>query len=228
MPRLAPIAALLALALVLSACGEREEAAIEPADASTQFEIRGEWRGPLTQEGEKPFSVRAAIVSLERFKANEVSYTGIDCSGTWEYLGASETAYRFQTDEVGVVRTHEVAALDLLRQQPRDQVQEGPSVATARDHEPERRRPARDRQDLPARRRRQASPRGGLGDGQRAPAVLVVGRVTRAAHPRARRARAAAPARWRPPPAARPDRHRARPVRALRDQRMGARRTGSD
>lgn len=88
--------ALCALALPLAGCGERDEPEIAAPDAQSQFEIRGQWRGQLTQQGEKPFSVQAEIVSLERFKANEVTYGGIDCSGTWEYLGASESAYRFQ------------------------------------------------------------------------------------------------------------------------------------
>jgi hypothetical protein len=84
------------LALLLSACGEREEPEIEATTAESQFEITGEWKGQLTQKGLKPFTVTAAIVSLERSKQNVVRYTGIDCSGTWDYLGATATAYRFR------------------------------------------------------------------------------------------------------------------------------------
>jgi hypothetical protein len=83
------------LAIALSACGEREEPEIE-ATAESQFEISGEWKGRLTQKGLKPFTVTATIVSLERSKQNVVRYTGIDCSGTWDYLGATATAYRFR------------------------------------------------------------------------------------------------------------------------------------
>ena len=85
----------LALGAGLAACGERDEPEITSTTAQ-QFEITGSWRGQLTQQGTKPFPVQATIVSLERFKDNTVRYGGtIDCAGTWEYLGASETAYRF-------------------------------------------------------------------------------------------------------------------------------------
>jgi hypothetical protein len=84
------------LALPLSACGEREEPEIEATTAESQFEITGEWKGRLTQKGLKPFTVTATIVSLERSKQNVVRYTGINCSGTWDYLGATATAYRFR------------------------------------------------------------------------------------------------------------------------------------
>ena len=82
--------------LVLAACGEREEPEITPTTPEEQFEILGSWRGELTQQGMKPFTVRATIASLERFKDNVVTYSGLDCTGTWEYLGPSETAYRFR------------------------------------------------------------------------------------------------------------------------------------
>jgi hypothetical protein len=87
---------LAVLALALSACGEREEPEIAATTAESQFEITGEWKGQLTQEGMKPFTVTATIVSLERSKQNVVRYTRIDCSGTWDYLGATATAYRFR------------------------------------------------------------------------------------------------------------------------------------
>jgi hypothetical protein len=95
MNRLLSCASALACVLVLAACGEREEPEITPM-AETTFEITGSWRGELTQQGMKPFTVRATIASLERFKDNVVTYSGLDCTGTWEYLGASETAYRFR------------------------------------------------------------------------------------------------------------------------------------
>jgi ABC-type glycerol-3-phosphate transport system substrate-binding protein len=94
MNRLISCIAALAAALALAACGERDEPEISTTTQS-QFEITGSWRGELTQQGMKPFPVQATIASLERFKDNTVHYGGIDCSGTWEYLGASDTAYRF-------------------------------------------------------------------------------------------------------------------------------------
>lgn len=95
MTRAISILALLALTLALASCGEKSEPEIGSTTAQAQFEIRGEWRGELHQAQMKPFPVQAAIVSLERFKQNTVHYGGLDCSGTWEYLGASESAYRF-------------------------------------------------------------------------------------------------------------------------------------
>jgi hypothetical protein len=86
----------LACALAIAACGEREEPEITPTTPEAEFEITGDWRGELTQQGTKPFTVRATIASLERFKDNVVTYGGLDCTGTWEYLGPSETAYRFR------------------------------------------------------------------------------------------------------------------------------------
>jgi hypothetical protein len=93
-------AALLALPLALlaiglGACGEREEPEIA-ATAEAQFQIEGEWEGRLTQRGLKPFTVRATIASLERSKQNVVHYSEINCSGNWDYLGATATAYRFR------------------------------------------------------------------------------------------------------------------------------------
>ena len=94
-------AALLALplallALVLGACGEREEPEIDTSTTAPEFQITGEWQGRLTQKGLKPFVARATITSLERSKQNTVHYTEINCSGNWDYLGASATAYRFR------------------------------------------------------------------------------------------------------------------------------------
>ena len=95
MNRLLSAISAFACMLAFAACGEREEPEItRVADAT--FEITGSWRGELTQQGMKPFTVRATIASLERFKQNVVTYSGLDCTGTWEYLGASETAYRFR------------------------------------------------------------------------------------------------------------------------------------
>ena len=100
MPRRPPPALLctlaLAAALALAACGEREEPPITTT-TEQRFEITGNWQGRLAQRGVKPFAVAATIASLERSKQNTVRYTGaIECSGTWDYLGASATAYRFR------------------------------------------------------------------------------------------------------------------------------------
>jgi hypothetical protein len=92
--RKAAAIALALLAIAVVGCGEREEP--EVTTAEPEFEITGEWGGRLTQKGLKPFTVTARIVSLERSKQNVVRYSGIDCAGTWEYLGATETAYRFR------------------------------------------------------------------------------------------------------------------------------------
>ena len=95
MRRFVVLVTVLATAVAISACGEREEPEITPTTTAAQFEITGSWRGQLEQQGMKPFPVEATIASLERFKDNTVSYSGIDCSGTWEYLGATTTTYRF-------------------------------------------------------------------------------------------------------------------------------------
>ena len=86
---------LLVLGVAVGACGEREEPVITTAD-QPQFEITGTWSGELRQKGRKPFEVEASIVSLERSKQNTVRYSGIDCSGSWDFLGATSTAYRFR------------------------------------------------------------------------------------------------------------------------------------
>ena len=91
---LAPV--LAAVVLGLAACGEREEPAISVGSTEPEFEITGAWQGRLTQKGMKPFTVEARIRSLALSKDNLVRYSRIDCAGTWEYLGASATAYRFR------------------------------------------------------------------------------------------------------------------------------------
>jgi hypothetical protein len=94
---LPPILALLVCALALSACGEKSEPEITGVNDEVQFKITGAWKGELRQQGIKPFPVEARIESLARSKQNVVRYGGeIDCAGTWEYLGASETTYRFR------------------------------------------------------------------------------------------------------------------------------------
>lgn len=94
--RLVPtMAAVLAVALAFAACGEKSEPELGATPTADRFQITGEWSGRLTQKGMQPFEVTATIASLARSKHNTVRYSGLDCSGTWDYLGASETAYRF-------------------------------------------------------------------------------------------------------------------------------------
>lgn len=96
--------ALLASALAavaIAACGEKEEpdSTAPPPSAdtgATEFDIIGMWEGRLTQQGIKPFRVSATIGSLDDPKLNAVHYTGIDCDGSWTYLGKSGEAFRFR------------------------------------------------------------------------------------------------------------------------------------
>ena len=99
------IAALAASALAATAiaagCGEKEEpeATGPPPSAdtgATGFDIIGMWEGHLTQKGLKPFTVSATIGSLDDPKLNAVHYTGIDCDGSWTYLGKEGDAFRFR------------------------------------------------------------------------------------------------------------------------------------
>lgn len=97
MTRAAPLLALALCAAALTACGEKSEPEITGVNDDVRFEITGGWKGELRQRKMKPFPVHARIESLERSKQNTVRYGGeIDCAGTWEYLGVSETAYRFR------------------------------------------------------------------------------------------------------------------------------------
>jgi hypothetical protein len=99
-----PLAALVALAMAAIAlgCGEKEEpeaGATPPPSADTGvtgFDIIGMWEGRLTQRGIKPFRVSATIGSLDDPKLNSVHYTGIDCDGSWTYLGKRGEAFRFR------------------------------------------------------------------------------------------------------------------------------------
>jgi hypothetical protein len=96
--------ALLATALAavaIAACGEKEEpdSTAPPPSAgtdATEFDIIGMWEGRLTQHGIEPFRVSATIGSLDDPKLNAVHYTGIDCDGSWTYLGKSGEAFRFR------------------------------------------------------------------------------------------------------------------------------------
>jgi len=82
------LAAVLALCTAIlsvgSGCGDDD------------FEIRGEWRGELHQQGLAPFHVEATIESLRKSRRNTVHYTEIDCSGNWTFLDRRKGTYRFR------------------------------------------------------------------------------------------------------------------------------------
>ena len=102
MSRITPL--LVALALLGAAvggCGDDEDeggggTTDEGAGAFADYDITGTWSGTLNQKNLPDFRVRADIRDLnDKFK-NTVSYTGIDCSGHWEYLGRDGTAFLFE------------------------------------------------------------------------------------------------------------------------------------
>jgi hypothetical protein len=99
--RLATLCLTAALALCLTACGDDEATSVttpEPAweAAGSDEYILGSWAGVLRQEGMPDFRVRANVASLDDQAANRVFYTGIECGGTWAYLGFEGTVYRFR------------------------------------------------------------------------------------------------------------------------------------
>src|SRR5215216_1609268 len=92
---------LLATLAIAAGCGEKEEPdpstlGPPPQQGASAFEIEGTWQGRLRQKGMKPFRVTAMIESLDEPRHNSVTYTGIDCSGTWRFLGRAGEAYRFR------------------------------------------------------------------------------------------------------------------------------------
>lgn len=101
MSRITPL--LVALALLGAAvggCGDDEDeggdTTDEGAGAFADYDITGTWSGTLNQKNLPDFRVRADIRDLnDKFK-NTVSYTGIDCSGHWEYLGRDGMAFLFE------------------------------------------------------------------------------------------------------------------------------------
>lgn len=83
-PRLIALA-LLASVLLVGGCGDDDD----------EYDVTGSWSGKLTQQGLDRFRVEATIGSLEDASQNTVSYTGIDCSGTWDYQGREGAAFIF-------------------------------------------------------------------------------------------------------------------------------------
>jgi hypothetical protein len=88
---LTPLALAIAT-LGLAACGEKDEPDVNASEppvpqADSGFDIIGTWKGTLQQKGLKPFRVTATIRSLDNDRRNPVSYTGIDCAGSWTFEG---------------------------------------------------------------------------------------------------------------------------------------------
>jgi hypothetical protein len=102
------LAAVIGLAAFAAGCGEKDEPSLAELEQSATttttggdsgkrgFEIEGEWKGQLRQKGLQPFTVRARIADLDDPKRNTVHYTGIDCSGTWNFEGRDGSSYEFE------------------------------------------------------------------------------------------------------------------------------------
>jgi hypothetical protein len=87
--------------LLTAGCGDDDDEQPTLQDpsarsATANFELIGSWDGRLHQRGLKPFRLLATIRSFGEPELNTVSYTGIDCSGNWAYLGSREGAFRFR------------------------------------------------------------------------------------------------------------------------------------
>ena len=87
-------------AVTLVACGEKEEPDFSgpgtPPQADPLAPIAGTWSGTLEQEGTKPFTVRVTIASAQTPAQNPVRYTGLDCSGSWDFQSREGTGYHFR------------------------------------------------------------------------------------------------------------------------------------
>jgi hypothetical protein len=85
------VASLALAAAAASGCGGDNES------SASEFQLRGEWRGRLEQQGLRPFHVDATIRSLHGGAArNTVHYNEIDCSGHWRFLSQGVKDYRFR------------------------------------------------------------------------------------------------------------------------------------
>lgn len=74
----------------------RTAATMLAALVSTGGGVLGTWHGTLHQKGMAPFTVTATLRGLAPSAHNTVRYSGLDCRGTWRYLGRSGRAYRFR------------------------------------------------------------------------------------------------------------------------------------
>lgn len=91
--------ALMLVALPAWGCGDDSDDGTstgEGAGAFADYDITGTWSGTLEQENLSDFRVRAEIRNLDDKFKNTVSYTVIDCSGHWEYLGRDGTGFLFE------------------------------------------------------------------------------------------------------------------------------------
>jgi hypothetical protein len=71
-------------------------AAPASAGAFSGTALEGTWHGELHQAGLKSFTVAVTIRSLHDARRNPVRYSGLDCTGTWAYLGARSGRFRFR------------------------------------------------------------------------------------------------------------------------------------
>jgi hypothetical protein len=84
------LALLLAIgALLIAGCDSDEDAGdlTTPGDGVTR-QISGRWIGKLHQKGLPPFRIAADIGSDSM---GHVAYTGIDCGGSWQLTGVSQS-----------------------------------------------------------------------------------------------------------------------------------------
>jgi hypothetical protein len=66
------------------------------ASAFSSSDLKGTWHGRLAQEGLPSFTVTSTIRSLHDAARNPVRYSGLDCTGTWAYVGAKSGHFRFR------------------------------------------------------------------------------------------------------------------------------------
>ena len=106
MPRATPLpAGVLVLACFAAGCGGSDDSTVSGAEHAgtakpglstpTRFPA-GRWRGALAQRGLKPFQIRVQIRSRTNSARNRVAYSGLDCAGTWTYLGRRGPDFRFR------------------------------------------------------------------------------------------------------------------------------------
>jgi hypothetical protein len=92
------VACLAAVALV--ACGEKEEPDFSGPGAQPKADplapVAGTWSGTLEQQGMKPFTVRVTIASAQAPAQNPVRYTGLNCSGSWDFQSREGAGYHFR------------------------------------------------------------------------------------------------------------------------------------
>ena len=95
-PRCLAVLVIVSAVCLLAGCGQgRSEPRGSDARRNARFLI-GHWSGDLRQAGLPAFRVRVDIRSVAPSADNTVSYSGIDCSGRWTYLGAQDGRYRFR------------------------------------------------------------------------------------------------------------------------------------